>query len=92
MNAAKFGRGRMIGVIRRLSAANATRGRKSGLVHLQVERWRELKVIAALTDSTLDRLLQPVGSTHPTGYALMTIKAQQRMIQVAPARHDDEAA
>jgi hypothetical protein len=23
--------------------------------------WRELKVIAALTDSTLDRLLQPVG-------------------------------
>jgi hypothetical protein len=34
------------------------RGRKSALVHLQVEKWRELKVIAALTDSTLDKLLQ----------------------------------
>jgi hypothetical protein len=28
------------------------------VVYLQVEKWRELKVIAALTDSTLDKLLQ----------------------------------
>lgn len=34
------------------------RGRKAAVVHLQVEKWRELKVIAALTDSTLDKLLQ----------------------------------
>lgn len=34
------------------------RGRKTAVVHLQVEKWRELKVIAALTDSTLDKLLQ----------------------------------
>jgi hypothetical protein len=34
------------------------RGRKSAVVYLQVEKWRELKVIAALTDSTLDKLLQ----------------------------------
>jgi hypothetical protein len=34
------------------------RGRKTAVVHLQVENWRELKVIAALTDSTLDKLLQ----------------------------------
>ena len=42
----KFGRGRMTGsgVIRRLSA-QTRRGRKSALVHLQVERWRELKVM-----------------------------------------------
>jgi hypothetical protein len=48
------------GVIRGLSA-QTRRGRNSALVHLQVERWRELKVIAALTASTLDRLLQPTG-------------------------------
>ena len=29
-----------------------------------------MKAIAALTDPTLDRLLQPVGSTHPTGYGI----------------------
>ncbi len=34
------------------------RGRKSAVVYLQVVKWRELKVIAALTDSTLDKLLQ----------------------------------
>ncbi len=34
------------------------RGRKTAVVHLQVEKWRELKVIAALTDATLDKLLQ----------------------------------
>lgn len=34
------------------------RGRKTAVVYLQVEKWRELKVIAALTDSTLDKLLQ----------------------------------
>ena len=38
-------------------AANG-RGRKSAVVYLQVEKWRELKVIAALTDTTLDKLLQ----------------------------------
>ena len=57
------------GLIRSLSA-QTRRGRKSALAHLQVERWRELKVIAAPTASTLDRLLQPVGSTHPTGYGI----------------------
>jgi hypothetical protein len=35
-----------------------------------------LKVIAALTDSTLDRLLQPVGSTHPTGFAITVASSQ----------------
>jgi predicted DNA-binding ribbon-helix-helix protein len=34
------------------------RGRKAVAVYLQVEKWRELKVIAALTDTTLDKLLQ----------------------------------
>ena len=34
------------------------RGRKSAVVYLQVEKWRELKVIAALTDTTLDKLLE----------------------------------
>ena len=34
------------------------RGRKTAVVHLQVEKWRELKVIAALTATTLDKLLQ----------------------------------
>lgn len=29
-----------------------------------------MKVIAALAASTLDRLWQPVGSTHPTGYGI----------------------
>jgi hypothetical protein len=48
------------GQIRRLSAANAARPEKRS-VHLQVERWRELKVIAAPTASTLDSLLQPAG-------------------------------
>ena len=38
-------------------AANATRP-KSAVVDLQVEKWRELKVIAAPTDTTLDKLLQ----------------------------------
>ena len=39
------------------SRPQTRRGRKSALVHLQVERWRELKVIAALTVSTLDGLV-----------------------------------
>ena len=34
------------------------RGRKAVAVYLQVDKWRELKVIAALTDTTLDKLLQ----------------------------------
>jgi predicted DNA-binding ribbon-helix-helix protein len=34
------------------------RGRKTAVVHLEVEKWRELKVIAARTDGTLDKLLQ----------------------------------
>jgi hypothetical protein len=34
------------------------RGRKAVAVYLEVEKWRDLKVIAALTDSTLDKLLQ----------------------------------
>jgi hypothetical protein len=34
------------------------RGRKAVAVYLEVQRWRELKMIAVLTDSTLDKLLQ----------------------------------
>jgi hypothetical protein len=34
------------------------RGRKAVAVYLEVEKWRDLKMIAALTDSTLDKLLQ----------------------------------
>ena len=34
------------------------RGRKAVAVYLEVQRWRELKMIALLTDSTLDKLLQ----------------------------------
>jgi hypothetical protein len=34
------------------------RGRKAVAVYLQVDKWRDLKVIAALTDTTLDKLLQ----------------------------------
>ena len=33
-------------------------GRKAVAVYLEVQRWRELKMIALLTDSTLDKLLQ----------------------------------
>jgi hypothetical protein len=33
-------------------------GKKSVTVYLSTEKWRELKIIAALTDATLDRLLQ----------------------------------
>jgi hypothetical protein len=33
-------------------------GKKSVTVYLSPEKWRELKIIAALTDGTLDKLLQ----------------------------------
>jgi hypothetical protein len=33
-------------------------GKKSVTVYLSPEKWRELKIIAALTDATLDKLLQ----------------------------------
>jgi hypothetical protein len=33
-------------------------GRKAVAVYLEVQRWRELKMIAVLTESTLDKLLQ----------------------------------
>jgi hypothetical protein len=58
----KFGRGRMIGsgAIRRLSAANATRSEKRSGPSASREVAR-IESDAALTDSTLDRLLQPVG-------------------------------
>lgn len=33
-------------------------GKKSVTVYLSPEKWRELKIIAVLTDATLDKLLQ----------------------------------
>jgi hypothetical protein len=42
-----------------LVASQSTRtGKKSVTVYLSPEKWRELKIIAALTDATLDKLLQ----------------------------------
>ena len=70
----KFGRGRMIGsgVIRRLSAANATRPEKRSGPSASREVAR-IESDAALTDSTLDRLLQPVGwverQRNPSSFA-----------------------
>jgi hypothetical protein len=63
------------GVIRRLAAANATRPEKRSGPSASREVAR-IESDAALTDSTLDRLLQPVGSTHPTGYARYRIAAR----------------
>ena len=33
-------------------------GRKAAAINLEVQRWRELKMITALADSMLDKLLQ----------------------------------
>jgi hypothetical protein len=41
-----------------VGSQSARTGKKSVTVYLSPEKWRELKIIAALTDATLDKLLQ----------------------------------